>query len=117
MLVSKHFKIQEFVPEHVFAVHGQRSTRFIRAGMFQTAQKLRDVFGITTINDWFYGGRRNWSGYRDSSCENIYSPLSAHSFGEAIDCIFKTATADEVRNYIMANQYEFPFITRLEDRV
>lgn len=61
-------------------------------------QKLRDQFGSVTINNWWSGGDRNWSGLRtpDSS---FYSPTSQHSFGRASDKLF-SVTAEEVRQYI-----------------
>jgi len=117
MKVSKNFVIQEFIPQEVFIVHGANSVRFIRKGIIETAQQLRDVFGVMKINDWYFGGRRNWSGYRNSLAENIYSQTSAHSFGDAIDCRFNKVTAEEARQYILSNQDKFPYITRIEKKV
>jgi len=114
MKISKNFILQEFIPEHIYKNYKENSCRFIRKGMIETAQELRVVFGKTVINDWAFGGRRSYSGYRDKNAINIYSPLSAHSFGEAIDCVFEDVTAEEARNYILKNSAKFKYITRIE---
>lgn len=78
-------------------------------------QKLRDHFGSVTINNWWNGGNRNWSGIRtvDSS---YFSQTAQHAFGRASDKLFTNATAEEVRKYI--KQYWRKLgITCIEDKV
>ncbi len=78
-------------------------------------QMLRDVFGSVTINNWFVGGERNWSGIRTPDSP-YYSETSQHSWGRASDKLFKNVTAQEVREYIKG-MYEELGITCIEENV
>ena len=106
MKVSKDFILQEYIDRLTFAKYGDRSLWFIDARLFPIVQKLRDKFGTATINNWHTGGNRNWSGLRTKN-SRYYSIYSQHSFGRAVDIIFKNATADEVRHYILQNEKLF----------
>jgi len=61
-----------------------------------------------TVNNWKWGGDREWSGLRtvDSSC---FSTYSQHSFGRAVDVIFKDVTAESVRQAILENPDDTAF--------
>ena len=61
-------------------------------------QRLRNHFGPVTINNWWYGGERNWSGIRTPDSP-YYSPTSQHN-GRASDKVFGYFPAEEVRDYI-----------------
>jgi hypothetical protein len=123
--VTKNFYLDEFVDYATymrFLKTGKKhyALRFIRNTMITTAQKYRDTFGPCVINNWAYtqnpANIRQWSGYRSEDSPN-YSETSAHSFGDAIDCVFSKVTAEEARGYIKNNRDAFPFVTRLEKDV
>lgn len=118
--VSKNFHLDEFLDRRTYLEEKpHHRTRFIRSTMISTAQKLAQTFGTTIINNWAYTKtpvERQWSGYR-SPLSDYYSRTSAHSFGEAIDCVFTQVTAQEAREYILKNRDAFPFISRLEKDV
>ena len=82
--------------------------------LIQADQMLRNVFGAVTINNWWHGGDRQWSGLRLPESPD-YSLTSQHSSGRASDKIF-TAPAQEVREYIKMNWIDLG-ITCIEDKV
>lgn len=105
--VSRNLYLDEYIPKALYLkfeksphiLMGLLDSRLISAD-----QKLRGKFGSVTINNWWNGGDRNWSGLRtrDSS---YYSETSQHSFGRASDKLF-TVPAEEVRKYIEGNYLE-----------
>ena len=118
MYKTKHFKLHELVPQHLYEKHGEACWELLDSRALQTIDALRDKFGSITINNYFWGGTRNWSGVRTehfySSVEAYLKTRSQHKYGRAFDCIVRDYTAKEVRKYIMDNPDEFPYITFLE---
>ena len=107
--------LDEYIPKELYLKTSPSILiSLLDSRMIACDQKLRDAFGSVTINNWWTGGNRNWSGLRTPDCPN-YSPTSQHSFGRASDKIF-SAPADEVRQYIKNNWRELG-ITRIEDNV
>ena len=112
---SKHFKIHELVPEHIFKKYGEKAWKFINKDLIITIDLLKEHFnlGTMTINNYYWGGKRHWSGLRTPQSPD-YSETSQHSLGNATDSIFSHYTAAEVRNYIINNPHEFEYIKGLE---
>jgi len=102
MYKCKHFKIHELVPKKVYEDRGEKGWMLLDDRLLITLDKLRNAYGGITINNWFWGGDRQWSGLRTSDGP-YYSPYSQHTFGRAADCIFKDTTAEEARQDILAN--------------
>ena len=115
---SKYFEIHELVPKHMYNMRGNNNWRFIDERLIATIDTLKEHFssGTMTINNYKWGGDREWSGLRTSQSPD-YSPTSMHSFGKAIDCIFSHYSAEEVRLYILSNKGFFPYIRGMEDTV
>jgi hypothetical protein len=63
---------------------------------------LREQFGPITINNWYWDGDREWSGYRPPDSP-YFSQYSQHSFGRASDKIFQNVEAEEVRVWLKQN--------------
>ena len=106
MKVSKNFVIQEFVDSQTYNKFKNRSIWFIDNRIFNIVQYLRDTFGSITINDWTFGNHNEWRGLR--TIDSVYyNKYSQHSFGRAVDMIFKEVSADTVRNYILENEDKF----------
>ena len=114
MYICKHFDIFELVPESIYKSRGQKAWELLDDRLLVTIDALRGHFGSTTINDYKFGGRRQWSGLRTPDSP-WYSPTSQHSFGRAVDLIFKDITAEEARKEIIRQREKlFSHITGME---
>ena len=116
MYICRHFNIKELVSQAVYAERGEIAWQLLDERALKTIDKLRDVFGSVTINDWQWGGVNEYRGLRESSC-TIGAKYSQHRFGRAFDCHFRNVSADSVREYILQHPEEFPFICSLEMNV
>ena len=116
---SKYFKIHELVPKNLFGnIHEDVLWRIVPFEIIITIDTLKETFsnGTMTINNYIWGGNREWSGLR-SRDSSYFSETSQHCLFNAIDAVFSDYTAEYIRNYIIANQDKFPHIKRLEDKV
>jgi len=111
----EHFSIQELVPPSVYQKRGEKAWELIDTRLLITLDRLRKRYGPTTVNNWFTGGDRQWSGLRTPDSP-YYSPFSQHTFGRAADCLFNNITAEEVRQDILADpdHEDFEFINSME---
>lgn len=114
-MVSKHFKIHELVPEHIYNKIGTKAWKLIDNRLIQVIDRLKEHFnlGTMTINNYYWNGNRHWSGLRTPESPE-YSETSQHSFGRAVDIVFSDYTAEEVRHYIIDNYYLFSDIKGIE---
>ena len=114
-MISKYFKIQELVPKPIYLVRGESAFELIDSKLIVTMDAIKERFpnGTMTINNWLWGGARLWSGLRTPDYSG-YSKTSQHSFGRALDCVFSEYVVDEVRQYIIDNPEEFPYVTGIE---
>lgn len=103
MYKCKHFKIHELVPPRIFEQYESKAWMFLDERMLITLDRLRARYGPITVNNYFWGGEREWSGLRTPDSP-FYSPGSQHTFGRAADCLFSMTTADKVRTDILADQ-------------
>ena len=113
MYICDHFFIHELVPRHVYAERGAKAWELLDDRMLRLIDRLREKFGKMTINNWYWGGDREWSGLRTAGSP-FYSPYSQHSFGRAFDAIFDEVGIETVRQYILNNPDEFPELMSLE---
>jgi hypothetical protein len=113
---SEIFRIEEFVDPEIYKVRGEKAWELIDVRIIITAEALKKRFplGTMTINNWVWGGDRLWSGLRTPRSK-YYSETSQHSFGRALDCVFSAYSAKEVRQYVITNPEEFPYVTGIED--
>lgn len=116
--LTKNFWLDEYIPKELYESLAHKPDILI--GLLDKIninadQILRDKFGPVTINNWWFGGERNWSGIRTPDSP-YYSKTSQHSFGRASDKIFSYASAEEVRNYIKIH-YKTLGITCIEANV
>ena len=103
--LSNHLFLDEYIPESLYRQYEKRPhilVGLIDRWLVDADRKLREQFGPVTINNWWHGGDRQWSGLRVPGSP-YYSPTSQHSFGRASDKLFANAPAEEVRKYIQAN--------------
>ncbi|MEY8247318.1 MAG: D-Ala-D-Ala carboxypeptidase family metallohydrolase [Bermanella sp.] len=113
MYECAYFDIKELVSKKVFVDRGQRAWGLLDERALITLDALRKRFGPITVNDWAWGGVNQYRGLREPGCQ-IGATYSQHRFGRAFDCIFKNTSAQAVREYIMADPDEFPYISALE---
>lgn len=115
MYTCKHFAIHELVPPNAYKERGEKAWQLLDDRLLMTLDKLRERFGVMTVNSYHWGGDREWSGLRTSDSP-YYSPYSQHSFGRAADCLFGAASVEAVRQEILANpdDPDFALIGSLE---
>ena len=115
MYKPTHFKLFELVPKELYktlskeALWGLFDEEALRA-----LDWLKELFpnGSITINNWKWGGRFNYSGFR-TKLSSDYSERSAHSTGKAWDLKFSDYSIEEVRDTLSKVKYS-PFIRRVE---
>ena len=112
---SKHFEIHELVPQYIHNTYGNKAWRFIDPRLIETIDTLKEAFplGTMTINNYLWGGNRNWSGLRTPRSD-YFSETSMHSQGKAVDMVFSEYESEHIRNYIIKNPNIFPHIRGLE---
>ncbi len=108
MYKCKHFELHELVPRSVFEARGVKAWELLDERMLITLDLLRARYGKMTVNNWFWGGVREWSGLRIPGSP-YYSVYSQHSFGRAADSLFGSVTTDEVRHDILLNETDPAF--------
>ena len=111
MKVSANFDIREFVSKKIYDRWGTDSSWFINQRVVNLAQFYRDFFTryfrnkdanvshvIIVINTWFYGGKDEYSGFREPEGKEGAS-LSQHRFCNAFDAdiiiVYKDGTKKE----------------------
>jgi hypothetical protein len=108
-MISKHFRIEEFVPPTIYKVWGAGSIKFLDPRIVILADAYRDFFDASVlINNWVFnpkGTVYKERGYRTPTSKTGASS-SQHKFGRAFDCNVKGLTPREVYNAVVAN-YEF----------
>jgi uncharacterized protein YcbK (DUF882 family) len=113
---SKHFRITELVPLQLKnMLHEDALWSLIDDDLIQAIDGIKEMFnkGSITINSYMWSGDRNQSGIRTKDSK-YYSKNSQHSIGKAVDMVFSAYTTDEVRDYILSHQDEFPLIGGIE---
>lgn len=102
MYKCKHFSIHELVPPNVFNDRKEKAWELLDERLLITLDKLRERYGSITVNNYYWGKEREWSGLRTPDSP-YYSPFSQHTFGRAADCLFANKSAEEVRQEILAS--------------
>jgi len=103
--LTTHLFLDEYIPKELYLKYEKNSyllIGLIDRNLVKADQLLRSRFGMVTINNWWNGGDRQWSGLRTIESD-YFSPTSQHTFGRASDKLFKTVTSLEVLNYISVN--------------
>jgi len=113
MYKCKHFGIKELVSKKVYEDRGTKAWGLLDERALKTLDALRDRFGSTTVNDWSWGGANQYRGFREDGC-GVGAEYSQHKYGRAKDCTFRDVSAEVVRQYILDNPDEFPYISSIE---
>ena len=91
-----HFSIHELVPPNVIHAQEERALQLLDERLLITLDRLHKRYGSITVNNWYWGRVREWSGLRTKDSP-YYSEFSQHTFGRAADCLFGDHTAESVR--------------------
>lgn len=112
---SKYFSIQELVPKAIYAARGEKAWELIDERLIKTLDFIKERFplGTITVNNWKWGGDREWSGLR-TPVSPYYSETSQHAYGRAIDAVFSRYTAEQIRKDILKNPSLYPHIKGVE---
>lgn len=112
---SKYFAIEELVPKAIFTKRGEKAWELIDDRLITTLDFIKERFprGTVTINNWKWGGDREWSGLRVPASP-YYSETSQHAYGRAIDAVFSHYTAEQIRQDILKNPALYPYIRGVE---
>lgn len=114
-----YFTIAELVPKRTLEQYKGRDHilwGLLDQEALQALVALREFFGPLEVNNYVWGGARQYSGWRPGNSK-VGAVLSQHKFGRAFDCHFKNVTSDEVRAYVLAHQNSFPWIHSIEMEV
>lgn len=109
----KYFDIRELVGRTTYDKRGEAAWELLDENILRMLDIVREKFCPLVVNNWHIGGEREWSGLRTSESP-YYSPYSQHSFGRAFDCIPVGRTVDDLREYILSHDEEFPHIGGIE---
>lgn len=109
-LLNTSFYIHEFVPPETYECYKENSVWFINPNIVRFVQWVKDYVGgkTVTINDWYWGGQRRYSGYRPPNCR-AGAKESSHKRALGVDFIVAGYTGDELRQVIRDN---FDFLHR-----
>lgn len=112
----KFFALEELVDPDTFKALGARAWLVLDPRALATLDQLRATFGACTVNTWNSGGALKFRGFRPPACK-VGAAYSQHRFGRAFDCDVSNLAAEDVREHILANPDDFPYLTTLEARV
>ena len=117
--MSERFDIVEYVSKATYVEHGERSVRFISTALIEADTQL--VIDLEkhfnrpiscTINNWKWGGPREYSGLRTPGTP-YYKKWSMHSMGAASDKQFKFKDGDKE---VLKTREVYGFIRQNEER-
>lgn len=115
MYKPTHFAIHELVPPAVFQERGESAWQLLDDRLLMTLDRLRERYGSITVNNYEWGGPREWSGLRTPDSP-YYRIFSQHTYGRAADCQPKNVTIEEIQRDIQAfpNHRAFELINSME---
>ncbi len=107
MKISANFDVRELVPPETWATYKERSVKFTDQRIVNLLEAIRTLCGNkrVTANNWHYGGKFRYRGYRPPECK-VGAVKSMHRVFQAVDFDVEDMTAEEVRGVIRMNQVE-----------
>ncbi len=116
------FDVREFVGRRTYKKYGQRAWKFVCPRLRETMLILRQNLDMPIHgNDWYKRGKFSQRGLRTNLQELFRNKfrrgvlyISSHVLGKGFDFHVNGMTAEEVRDWIIANQHLFPYKIRLE---
>ena len=110
----KYFSPEELAPKELcLKKSSDEIFDLFDRGLLKALDRVREKLGKPiTINNWRFGGQFSQRGIRTDP--NVGAPKSAHRIGKALDFDADGMSAEEVRQWIIVHQKEFPEIRRME---
>ena len=104
-MIPDKFAIHELVPKALYEKYGDKAILCLDPSIVIFIAYERERWGVPlTINNYAFGGRREWSTLRTPDSP-WYNPLSQHSFARALDTVSKYMTAQEMRDDIKSDPW------------
>ena len=114
MYKPKHFVTQELVDKETYELLGENSLKLFNQDLLKDLDTLREELGKSIIiNNWHKDGMYSQRGFR-SAKSKVGGLGSQHRLGNAFDLTITGMSAEEVRQFIVANKDKFVAINRLE---
>jgi uncharacterized protein YcbK (DUF882 family) len=117
---AEHFILPELVDRETYLFYGDKAWEFLDPRLLYSLDSIWEMVNRTKrrrvfVNNWFWGGNRQWSGFRSTTCI-LGANNSPHRRGQAYDFIVEGLHAHEVRDRIISYQFceGFQYITRME---
>ena len=111
----KYFKLYEVFPKDFYLkyypVYKERLWLLMDVRILKTYDQLRNRFGKIVMNDYHWGGRNHYRGWRPFDCP-IGAELSQHKWGRGGDGIFMETPIRKVRSAVLKG--EFKYVTAVE---
>ena len=81
----RNFKIQELVPKEMYDNYSEwKLWLMFDDRILKAADVLRNKYGVMICNDWLWGGKSHYRGFRPMDYDD---GLSQHKFGRALDLL------------------------------
>lgn len=121
MYIPKHFKLYELFPKDFyqeFKHEGDKMWWLLDDRGLMTLDMLRDRYGKVFMNNWYWGGDKQYRGYRPPDTR-IGAEWSQHKFGRGFDSKFADLNAEDIRQDILNDPFDpdFEYITCIEMNV
>ena len=120
--IKTYFDIRELVCPHIYDKFREYAWQFFDPRLLDTLLVIREAINLPIyVNNYDSGGSFDERGIRCNCCaipkektrlEKLY--MSAHCQGMAVDFDVKGMTAQEVRDWLKANQILLPYPIRCE---
>lgn len=122
MYIPNHFELYEVLPQYLYNEHfadrGDKLWSIFDERLLRTMDMLRERYGPMVGNDWKWGGANNFRGWRPTR-SFVGAVFSQHKYGRAMDLKPLNATAEQIRQDILATPThpDFEHITCIEMNV
>lgn len=114
----KWFSLEELVPKRVFEDRGKAVLQLFDPRILTAADALRERYGKMIVNNWPFGGKNEYCGWRPAIC-NVGTQFSQHRFGRALDLHPQDTELEEIIHdlRVRPDRRAYQFITAVEDDV
>ena len=117
--IANYFRIEELVPQAVFLALGRASIELISPVAFTMLNQAREILGVSlTVNNWFWGGNRQYSGFRPheyyTNIADYLKSRSQHKYGRAFDFIPKGMSTKDAIKMLIENHHSGSLISFIE---
>jgi len=117
MFIPDSFELYELFPRYFYNLHRaeQKLWGVFDDRLLYSMDRLRKRYGPLVANDWYWGGRNQFRGWRPTDCD-VGAEFSQHKYGRGVDLEPVKVSVDQIRADISGNPFceDFKFITCVE---